>query len=224
VRHRKWWRLFEDCSGSIFVPSGSCRRRPAGHKFELQRRDSCLPRSAINGAQLQQTLNHLSSETLNSPQPTPRLPRMSVCQDLSPSLPSPDPMTPPCPCRRHRDPFNPAAAGSGYRRTCDQAEAEASAPPPVFAQAVDRLTRPDPWRPSVVVRLDFQSIWIRGHGAATSLVCYPRVDPDSEKVLWHGFYQRHRAHSCGSIDIPKRNRDFLEPRVCEQIAPGAISP
>src|SRR5215475_11325551 len=63
-----------------------------------------------------------------------------------------------------------------------------------------------------------------GYGTATSLVCCRCGDLHSGRVPWLESSQCRMAHSRGSIDIPRRSRDFLEPRICEQIAPGAISP
>src|SRR6516225_1360538 len=63
-----------------------------------------------------------------------------------------------------------------------------------------------------------------GYGTATSLVCCRCGDLHSGRVPWLESSQCRTAHSRGSIDIPRRSRDFLETRICEQIAPGAISP
>src|SRR5262249_22953463 len=62
-----------------------------------------------------------------------------------------------------------------------------------------------------------------GYGTATSLVCCRCGDLHSGRVPWLESSQCRTAHSRGSIGIPRRSRDFLEPRICEQIAPGAIS-
>src|SRR5262249_40393665 len=55
-----------------------------------------------------------------------------------------------------------------------------------------------------------------GYGTATSLVCCRCGDLHRGRVPWLESSQCRTAHSRGSIDIPRRSRDFLEPRICEQ--------
>jgi len=85
------------------------------------------------------------------------------------------------------------------------------------SRAIDRI---HPGNPGLLLLLPIPKA---GYGTATSLVCCRCGDLHSGRVPSLESSQCRTAHSRGSIDIPRRSRDFLEPRICEQIAPGAIS-